>query len=228
MSVLAPANLPNPPKLLTPLVPSVTDSQSSDAARKPGDTERWIRLAQAGSGEALGNLVEACRGYLLLIANQELRDDLRAKVAASDLVQDTFLKAKQNFDRFTGRSEADLLAWLRRILLNHLVDVTRQFVDTDKRQVMLEENLPERPSVIALDGPTPLDQAIAREDAQRVMRAVARLPEEMRRVVELRNEQRLQFQQIGECIGRSAEACRKLWTRAIERLAQELESLDEP
>jgi RNA polymerase sigma-70 factor (ECF subfamily) len=59
----------------------------------PGCLEDWLAEARQGSREALGRLLEGCRHYLLLMANQDTGPDLRAKVAPSDLVQETFLEA---------------------------------------------------------------------------------------------------------------------------------------
>src|SRR5262249_18371673 len=103
----------------------------------PAFLERLAR-ARAGDGEALGRLLDGCRGYLLLIARQELDADLQAKGGASDLVQDTFVDAQRDFIRFVGGDEAELLAWLRRILLNNLANFTRGFRETEKRKVALE------------------------------------------------------------------------------------------
>ena len=47
---------------------------------------------------------------------------LRLRLDPSDLVQETFLEAHRDFPRFTGPTERELLAWLRRILARNLVD----------------------------------------------------------------------------------------------------------
>jgi RNA polymerase sigma-70 factor, ECF subfamily len=39
--------------------------------------------------------------------------DLQAKGGGSDLVQETLLDAHKDFDRFTGRTEQEFLAWLQ-------------------------------------------------------------------------------------------------------------------
>ena len=36
----------------------------------PGDITRWLPDARAGSREAVGQILEACRAYLLMIARQ--------------------------------------------------------------------------------------------------------------------------------------------------------------
>ena len=51
-----------------------------------------LAAARAGSQEDLGQLLETCRGYLLLVAQQELAPDIRRKESPSDLVQQTFLE----------------------------------------------------------------------------------------------------------------------------------------
>src|SRR5262245_26207367 len=75
------------------------DRGMADAA---ANAARWLPAARAGSSEALGQVLEACRGYLLLIAGQELEPALRAKGGASDLVQQTFLEAQRDFAGFHG------------------------------------------------------------------------------------------------------------------------------
>src|SRR5262245_10155176 len=47
--------------------------------------EGRLDAARAGSVDALGQLLEACRAYLLLIAEHELHHSLQAKGGASDL-----------------------------------------------------------------------------------------------------------------------------------------------
>src|SRR5205823_5326264 len=72
------------------------------------DVAQWLPAARAGSSEALGEILEACRGYLLLLAQEELDPGLQAKGGASDLVQQTFMEAQQDFARFQGDSEGAL------------------------------------------------------------------------------------------------------------------------
>jgi RNA polymerase sigma-70 factor (ECF subfamily) len=66
-------------------------------------------------------------------------------------------------------------------------------------------------------------EAMANEKAEAVARALERLPEDYRRVITLRNQERREFEEIGRLMERSTDAARRLWSRAIERLQQELE-----
>ncbi|HUY91417.1 MAG TPA: sigma-70 family RNA polymerase sigma factor [Pirellulales bacterium] len=191
---------------------------------------RWLLSARAGSREALGESLQACRPYLLRVANSRIDPKLKAKGGASDVVQQTFLDAQRGFDGFTGDKEADLLRWLRTLLLHNLANFNRDFRRAAKRQVDREVALDQNASAsgwLALAGrdPTPSRQALQTEDAQRVQRALARLPKRLRRAVELRHQQQLTFQEIGRRLRLSTSGARVLWKRAVERLAEELEAM---
>src|SRR5438105_7704898 len=70
----------------------VSSLGSCRMAEPAPDAARRLAQARAGSREALGQALEACRRYLLRIAEDDLDPALRAKGGASDLVQQTFLE----------------------------------------------------------------------------------------------------------------------------------------
>jgi RNA polymerase sigma-70 factor (ECF subfamily) len=194
----------------------------------PDEAGRWLSAARAGSPEALGQALEACRGYLLLIARHEMGADLQAKAGASDLVQETFLEAQRDFARFHGDSAMELRAWLRRLLLNNLATFARDYRATAKRAVGREVALPQgNPSTIpalaeAADSPSRV--AMAQEEADALRRVLERLPEDYRLALLLRHLEELPFEEIGRRLNRTANAARKLWARAVEMLQEQWES----
>jgi RNA polymerase sigma-70 factor, ECF subfamily len=64
---------------------------------------------------------------------------------------------------------------------------------------------------------------MAHEQAEALRRALARLPDDYRRVITLRYDDGQSFEEIGRLMERSPDAARKLWARAMERLRQEWE-----
>jgi RNA polymerase sigma-70 factor (ECF subfamily) len=192
------------------------------------DPTRWLSAARAGCSEALGELLNSCRGYLLLVAERELDPQLRAKCGASDLIQETLLDAVSAFDRFQGDSADELRKWLRRLLLNNLVSFARRYRDTSKRQVGREVSLEaggecrEHVGPVA-DTPSPSQQAIAHEQVEAIQMALERLPEDYRLVILLRYQEGQAFEDIGRLMELTPNAARKLWLRALKRLQQESE-----
>ncbi len=195
------------------------------------DAAQWLPRARTGSSEALGQLLEACRGYLLLVAQRELDPHLQAKGGVSDLVQETLLDALRDFPRFQGQTEAEVLAWLRRLLLNNLVSFTRRYRDAEKRQIGREVSLEaahssaERGGRVADDREnSPSGAAMDREQAAAIERALERLPEDYRRAIVLRYQEERSFEDIGRELNLTPNAARKLWLRALKRLQQETET----
>src|ERR1700752_4820512 len=107
-------------------------------AERAKDAGRWLAAAPAGSNEALGRALGACRNSLLLVAQHHLGADVQAKGGASDLVQETFLEAQRDFGQFRGTSEEELLAWLRQMLLHNVGTFSRRYRETTKRDVARE------------------------------------------------------------------------------------------
>jgi RNA polymerase sigma-70 factor (ECF subfamily) len=189
--------------------------------------EKLLAEAQQGSPEALGKVLEKCRHYLLHIANAEMDSNLRPKAGDSDLVQETFLEAHRLFTRFQGTSSADLLGWLRAILKNKAATFSRRYQGTDKRQVTREvplNALAEQPGQPAAPVSSPSSVVVRQEQAEAVLRALERMPEQYRDVIVWRQWERLPFDEIARRLDKTVDAARMTWWRAIERLRLELET----
>lgn len=182
---------------------------------------KQLRDARSGSAGAFGDLLEGFRQYLLLVANQELRKDLHPKLAPSDLVQDTFLQAQRSFERFQGTTAEEVLAWLRKILLNNLRETVRHYGRCAKRNIRREVRFSEYDHGVALDE-SASSRLQKREANDAVLRALEGLSDDHRQVITLRNFELRPFAEIARVMHRSPEAARKLWSRAIEALGDQL------
>jgi RNA polymerase sigma-70 factor (ECF subfamily) len=131
-----------------------------------------------------------------------------------------------------GSSEAELLAWLRRILARNLADCARcqTAAIRDHRRQQSLDSLFDQSSLsvheaLAASAPTASSVASRRERAVMLADALESLSEDYRQVVILRNLEGLKFNEVAERMGRSSGAARMLWGRAIERLSEMLETL---
>jgi len=197
----------------------------AEATPSLSSVQGLIASARHGCPTALGRMFESLRMQLVALADEELPDGLRAKLGPSDVVQETALDMQRDFDRFRGTTAEECFAWLRSILRNNVVDAVRRFETSQKREIAREEPLEGRArddAAMAVSARLPERSAIRHEDATAVAAALSRMPADQRRVIELRYWQALSFAEIGLEMDRSADAVRKLWYRALERLQTEL------
>jgi RNA polymerase sigma-70 factor, ECF subfamily len=186
--------------------------------------------ARAGDHAALGRLLELYRNYLRLMAHSLIHRPLQVRLDASDLVQETFLKAHREFRQFVGSGERELVAWLRQILVRTLSneakhhraqgrDLRRQEsldVLLDRSSVAIQEQLADS---IA----SPSAHAAHREQAVLMAEVLSELPADYREVFILRNLEQVPVDEIAARMGRSPNAVRKLWRRAMVALKQAME-----
>jgi DNA-directed RNA polymerase specialized sigma24 family protein len=123
------------------MLPSPLGDASRDDSRALNSACALMVAARDGCSRSLGALAERYRRYLLHVARESLSPALRAKVGASDLVQETLLHFQQQFARFEGSSEEELLTWLRRILYFRALHVARRYGSTAARDVRREISL---------------------------------------------------------------------------------------
>jgi RNA polymerase sigma-70 factor (ECF subfamily) len=194
----------------------------------PPEMTEWLTAARGGSRDALGQLLQTCRGYLLLVAAGATAPELRAKANPSDLVQETFLEAQRDFGHFRGHTVEEFRAWVRRILMRNLANLRRRYRNSAKRDLAREVALTDEgdsrvQAVVPVDqAPSPIDQAALREQAEVLHRVMDQLPGHYRQVLAWRHQEQLSFEEIGRRLDRTANAARLLWLRALERVQQEL------
>jgi RNA polymerase sigma-70 factor (ECF subfamily) len=192
--------------------------------------ELLLEQTRAGNEAARARLLELYRNYLRLMARTLISQPLRVRLDASDLVQDTLLKAHREFVGFLGSTEPELIAWLRQILVRSLSDQVKRH-RAGKRDVRREEALEvmlDRSSEAvqqALAAPVSSPSSIAsrREQAVLLADALEKLPPDYREVFIARNLEHIPFDQIAARMGRTSGAVRKLWTRTMLSLKKILE-----
>jgi RNA polymerase sigma-70 factor (ECF subfamily) len=125
---------------------------------------------------------------------------------AEDLTSEVFLKASRLLD--CSRSQASQRAWLRRAAYTALADYWRRFYRT--RTASLVDELPLR--VLA-------DDPVEAPRATRLPALLARLPENYRRVLELRFLQGCSVRETAAALGLSPGNVKVLQYRAVQRAA---------
>lgn len=190
---------------------------------------RLLKETREGNRESFGRLLQIFRGQLTGMANRlVMNGDLQAKAGVSDIVQETFVKAIEDFAKFEGMTLPALRAWLRCLLENNFTNFARAF-RTRKRQIGLEQPLPAEAGGDHGAGGTPVREipsaaaeAIHREKAERVRCATERLPDVSRAIVRMHFSECLSYVEIGRQLALSPEAVRKHLTRSLRQVGAAL------
>jgi RNA polymerase sigma-70 factor (ECF subfamily) len=195
------------------------------------DLRELIASARRGDRAAQGELFLRYRTYLALLARLSLSRRLRGKLDASDIVQDVFANAHTGFPGFRGDTPEELVGWFKQILANRLADLNRRFVDNQRRQVGRERSLEQivEHSSRALGnlpparGTSPSAGAHRREVGVLVADALAGLKDDDREVIVLKSLEERDWDEVARLMGRTKDAVRALWSRALQRLGDVLE-----
>ncbi len=190
------------------------------------------RRARAGDREALGKLLNRYRPYLWILAQRRL-EPVRGRVDASDVVQQTFLEAHRDFSAFTGREEAELIAWLRRILENNAAHTLERHLFTQKRRVDREQSLDDTHNGgaplhqrMAAEQTSPSRRAMLGEAAVRLAQALETLPADQREAIRLRHLEGWTMAQLVEHFQRSETAVAGLIKRGLRGLREHFQGDD--
>lgn len=173
--------------------------------------ELWLK-ARAGDREAYDRLFGLHADRALLYIRARLGPRLREKVESMDVLQEAYLAAHRDFDRFEYADDGAFTRWLCRIIDNRIRDLGDHFGALKRQPVEPPRSDPT--GVI-----TALDRA---EHRAKVARGLDALSDDHRQVLLLRFFEGLSAEEVGQRMGRSAGAVRKLTARALEELGKVL------
>jgi RNA polymerase sigma-70 factor (ECF subfamily) len=181
-----------------------------------------LKEARSGSQEAIGLLLEQHRSYLWALANEEIAGESHLTFTVADLVQSAQLEAVRDLSAFRGSSEGEFRSWLRHILRNNVLDLRRS---RDRRIPRASGQAVHVDEQSDADDRSPSSQVSAGELGDKLRAAIDKLPPDERTVIEMHYFQGKTYAEIGDCVNRTPEAVRKLWSRALVRLQSATRSL---
>ena len=169
------------------------------------------------------------RGYLKILAECYLGAKYRSRLDASDLTQDTLLKAWKDRDQLRGTTHAEISAWLRSILAHTLANATRELQSQKRdidRECSIERSLEESSiflkDFLAAEVASPSHYARQEETLGKLAEALDEIPASQRDAVLMRHARGLSLAEIAGSTGRTPGAVAVLVHRGILRLRDAL------
>src|SRR5262245_1457877 len=169
--------------------------------------------------------LERYRPYLRLLARLQLPAGLKGKLDPSDVVQDTLVRALEHLGQYRGATEAELTAWLRRVLTTTLANTARDW-GRDKRDVRREIPLEKQvhdssarlESILAANQTSPSLAAVRREGLVNLAAAIESLPDAQREAVTLYHLKQVALDQVAEQLNRTPAAVAGLIKRGLKQI----------
>jgi RNA polymerase sigma-70 factor (ECF subfamily) len=204
-------------------------------AEPPGDSADAIQDLRGGGHDALAALFNKNRHRLRRMVELRLDPRLRARLDASDVVQDAFLDVSRDLNAYLADPKLPPLLWLRLHVGRRLTTLHRQHLGAQIRDAALEISiyqgaLPEASSAalasMLLGRQTSPTQAAQRAERMlRVQEALNSLDAIDREVLALRHFEQLRRAEAAMVLGISQEAEAKRYFRALKRLKDALATL---
>jgi RNA polymerase sigma-70 factor, ECF subfamily len=196
--------------------------------KTPGDATDPIEQLRGGGRQALAALFEKYRDRLRRMVELRLDQRIRARLDASDVVQDAFLDVARDLDAYLADPKLPPLLWLRLHVGRRLTTLHRQHLGTRMRDAGQEISLYQgaRPqassaalAAMLLGRQTSPTQAAQRAERMlRVQEALHSLDPVDREVLALRHFEQLSRAEAAQVLGISQEAGAKRYFRALKRL----------
>ncbi len=188
----------------------------ADPAGEP-DEALLLARARAGEPEAMQALFERHRGALEARIRRFLPRAVQRKVSVSDVVQEARILAFSRTGEFVPERAGAYRAWLLRIAELKAREALRAHAGTSKRAVGREVTRGDAsaaPEGVAA-GPSPSQAAMTAETRDAVRSVLATLAPDYREVLRLARLEGLAIREVAERMGRSPEAIKKLYGRAL-------------
>ena len=176
-----------------------------------------VARVKAGDGDAYRALVDRHSRSVFRLAYRMTGNEQDAE----DVVQETFLRAYKQLDRYEARSSFS--TWLFRIASNYSLDLIRMRKrHEDKRERGSDEDR-DILQTIAVDTPGPERIAYGTQVRDRVNAALNELSTQERAAFVLRHFEGLSIEEIGASLGTGANATKHSIFRAVQKLRKNLE-----
>jgi RNA polymerase sigma-70 factor (ECF subfamily) len=192
------------------------------------DTLNLLQRARKGDREAMNELFARHRARLRRMVEMRLDWRLRARIDASDVIQDAFVEVTQRLEDYFHDAKVPFFLWLRLVVGEQLKNLHRHHLSVQMRDARREvslyrDALPEASSAALAaqllgKQTSPTQAALRAERMLRMQQAINSLDAIDREIVSLRHFEQLNRSEAAQVLGIEESAATKRYVRALKRL----------
>ena len=185
------------------------------ATRKLASTHEMLNAAHRGDSGAKALLLERLRPRLVLWVAARLSAKLRGLFDAEDVVQEVLLSVHEGLSGLDDRGDRAFFGWMFTIAENRIRDLA-DYAGAKKRTP--------RPPIVVTQT-TPATAAMRSEALEGLRAAIETLSEDHRLVLQYRRFEDRDTAEVAKLMGRSENAVRILYCRALKELRRIMQEI---
>jgi len=182
--------------------------------------------------ESINRVLEEYRAYLDTLKSIQIDPRVRQKFGMSDIVQITLKEASRDLERIQAMDPAGRKRWLRRMLMNNLLDELRKFlnrppeVSLEPLRAAAEQSSYRVQNWLAVEDTSPSEKLIREEEGERLLEALAQIDPRQREALILQKWQGWKLEEIAEHMGCTTGAVAGLHARGLKALRKLLPDME--
>lgn len=185
-----------------------------------------LRASLKGEQQGFNEVLLKYRERLKRMVALRMNAQLRSRIDASDVIQDTFAEAARVIDDYLANPKLSVFLWLRTLAGEKLIQAHRFHLDAQKRDARREQSIggaPTAPSQsiamqLAGELTSPSQAALKRETSDQLMEALDAMGEMDREILVLKHFEHLSNREVAEVLDLNYEAVKKRYLRALDKL----------
>ena len=195
------------------------------------DDIAWLDPEGRVDDARLADELHCHRDRLRTVIDLRMEPRVRARIDASDVIQDTFVEATRRAAEYGARREVPFYVWLRFLAVQRLAQLHRHHLGTQKRDARCEQRGwpgPEASSIalgqsLVAAGPSPSEQVMAEEQRMRVLATLESLKPEDREILAMRHVEGLSNRECAHVLEIGETAASQRYVRAARRFGVALQ-----
>ena len=171
-------------------------------------------------------------GSLRALLEKRLNNSSRRYTSSNDILHDAYVSAYRGVTSCKFSGPAQFYRWLETIVIRKLMDHQQKIAKLPKGESHLrirladgEKSFVNLSKMVVSKDETPSQQLAYKDMAAAILSSLARLPEDQRRVIQMRFLEHKPVAEVANKLGKSDAAIHGLCQRALKNLSKSLVSI---